>query len=117
MTAVTTAGKTERARENRAYLRRLLSERQPDFYAALQLAARQVDRELSGESPPGRHLAAPARISDDGTGGADEARGSGIVGLRDRVEALRRTMALASPQGGGTTITALAHSSPGPAKR
>jgi signal transduction histidine kinase len=45
------------------------------------------------------------RISDNGTGGADEAKGSGIVGLRDRVEALGGTMALASPRSGGTTIS------------
>lgn len=44
------------------------------------------------------------RISDDGTGGADEARGSGIVGLRDRVEALGGTMVLTSPRGGGTAV-------------
>ena len=40
------------------------------------------------------------RVSDDGTGGADEAKGSGIVGLRDRVEALGGIMVLASPVGG-----------------
>src|SRR5271166_2565216 len=51
MTAVTATGKTERARENRAHLRRLLSEKQPELLAALQLAERQLDRELSGESP------------------------------------------------------------------
>lgn len=50
MTAVTATGKTERARENRADLRRLLREKQPDFLAALQLAERQLDRELSGEN-------------------------------------------------------------------
>ena len=44
------------------------------------------------------------RVLDDGAGGADEARGSGIVGLRDRVEALGGTMAVASPVGGGTAI-------------
>jgi hypothetical protein len=54
MTAVTAAGKTERARENRAIVRRLLSENQPEFLAALQLAERHVDRELSGESPAGQ---------------------------------------------------------------
>jgi hypothetical protein len=48
---VTAAGKTERARENRAYVRRLLAVKQPDFLAALQVAERQVDRELSGQSP------------------------------------------------------------------
>ena len=58
MKAVTAAGKTGRTRENRADLRRLLREKQPDFLAALQLAERQLDRELSGERrqgrPPGR---------------------------------------------------------------
>jgi hypothetical protein len=54
MTAVTAAGKTERARENRAIVRRLLSANQPEFLAALQLAERHVDRELSGDSPAGQ---------------------------------------------------------------
>lgn len=44
------------------------------------------------------------RVNDDGTGGADEAKGSGIVGLRDRVETLGGTMRVASPDGGGTAI-------------
>ena len=51
---MTAAGKTERARENRAIVRRLLSENQPEFLAALQLAERHVDRELSGESFAGQ---------------------------------------------------------------
>jgi len=55
MTAVTATGKTERARENHADLRRLLSEKQPELLAALRLAERELDRELSGESPLRRH--------------------------------------------------------------
>lgn len=47
------------------------------------------------------------RVADDGAGGADEARGSGIVGLRDRVETLGGTMTVASPDGGGTAIRVL----------
>jgi signal transduction histidine kinase len=43
-------------------------------------------------------------IRDDGVGGADPARGSGLVGLRDRVEALGGSMLLASPPGGGTSV-------------
>jgi signal transduction histidine kinase len=43
-------------------------------------------------------------IRDDGVGGADTARGSGIVGLVDRIEALGGTIAMASPPGGGTSI-------------
>jgi signal transduction histidine kinase len=41
---------------------------------------------------------------DDGVGGADPARGSGLVGLRDRVEALGGTVAVDSPRGEGTAI-------------
>jgi GAF domain-containing protein/two-component sensor histidine kinase len=44
-------------------------------------------------------------VRDDGIGGADPARGSGIVGLTDRVEALGGTISIASPPGGGTTLT------------
>jgi len=39
-----------RARENREYVRQLLSERQPELFAVLQLAERQVDLELSREA-------------------------------------------------------------------
>jgi signal transduction histidine kinase len=44
-------------------------------------------------------------VSDDGRGGADPARGSGLVGLKDRIEALGGTIDVRSPAGGGTTIT------------
>ena len=40
-----------RARENREYVRQLLAERQPELFAVLQLAERQVDLELSREAP------------------------------------------------------------------
>jgi signal transduction histidine kinase len=43
-------------------------------------------------------------ISDDGVGGADPSRGSGIIGLRDRVEALGGTILVLSPSGQGTTL-------------
>jgi signal transduction histidine kinase len=43
-------------------------------------------------------------ISDDGIGGADPGRGSGIIGLRDRVEALGGTILVLSPPGQGTTL-------------
>jgi signal transduction histidine kinase len=43
-------------------------------------------------------------ISDDGQGGADVRGGSGLRGLRDRVEALGGRLALASPAGEGTSI-------------
>jgi PAS domain S-box-containing protein len=43
-------------------------------------------------------------IRDDGVGGADSGRGSGLVGLRDRVEALGGTIRIDSPPGGGTSL-------------
>jgi signal transduction histidine kinase len=46
-------------------------------------------------------------VRDDGVGGADPARGSGLVGLRDRVEALGGTIAFQSAKGTGTTINVL----------
>jgi signal transduction histidine kinase len=43
-------------------------------------------------------------ISDDGLGGADPSRGSGIIGLKDRVEALGGTISVLSPPGHGTVL-------------
>jgi hypothetical protein len=43
----------DQANENRDYLRRLLSEREPVFLALLQSAVRQVDLELGGSSNVG----------------------------------------------------------------
>ena len=44
-------------------------------------------------------------IRDDGVGGANPARGSGLAGLADRVEALGGSIHLHSPAGAGTRIT------------
>jgi signal transduction histidine kinase len=43
-------------------------------------------------------------IRDDGIGGADPAKGSGLTGLRDRIEAVGGTFDVTSPAGGGTTL-------------
>jgi signal transduction histidine kinase len=45
-------------------------------------------------------------VRDDGIGGADPGRGSGLVGLRDRVEALGGTLAIESSSGIGTALSA-----------
>lgn len=45
-------------------------------------------------------------ITDDGRGGADPAAGSGILGLRDRAEAVGGTLFVISPPGKGTLVTA-----------
>jgi signal transduction histidine kinase len=43
-------------------------------------------------------------ISDDGIGGADPSGGTGIIGLKDRVEALGGRISVLSPPGHGTTL-------------
>jgi PAS domain S-box-containing protein len=47
-----------------------------------------------------------AEIEDDGTGGADAAKGSGLRGLADRVEALDGELSIESPKGGPTFLRA-----------
>jgi signal transduction histidine kinase len=46
-------------------------------------------------------------VSDDGVGGADPSCGSGLLGLRDRVDALGGTISLASPSSGTTLLVEL----------
>lgn len=43
-------------------------------------------------------------VRDDGRGGADSSRGSGLTGLRDRVEAIGGRISLRSDPGAGTTV-------------
>ena len=43
-------------------------------------------------------------VRDEGRGGADPAHGSGLLGLRDRVEAIGGAMSLTSPPGAGTSL-------------
>src|SRR5216683_749811 len=54
----------------------------------------------AGEQDGCLHLS----IRDDGVGGADPARGSGLIGLRDRVEALGGSLEVSAPPGEGTLI-------------
>jgi signal transduction histidine kinase len=43
-------------------------------------------------------------VRDDGSGGADPAHGTGLIGLTDRVQALGGTITIHSPLGEGTTL-------------
>ncbi|MDH6552070.1 nitrate- and nitrite sensing domain-containing protein [Streptomyces sp. SAI-041] len=43
-------------------------------------------------------------VRDDGVGGAEPRRGSGLIGLVDRVEAIGGRLTVGSPPGGGTTV-------------
>jgi signal transduction histidine kinase len=46
------------------------------------------------------------QVRDDGVGGADASRGSGLRGLEDRVAALGGTLLVDSPSGAGTRVVA-----------
>lgn len=45
-------------------------------------------------------------VADDGAGGADTSKGTGLLGLRDRAEAEGGTLVVVSPPGRGTVVTA-----------
>jgi signal transduction histidine kinase len=62
--------------------------------SAASVAITRTDRQLVVE------------IVDDGVGGADTERGSGLRGLADRVEALGGRLRVWSPPGGGTRVRA-----------
>lgn len=61
--------------------------------------ASKVDIDLRKEGTEVRLV-----VRDDGVGGADPARGSGLTGLRDRVEALGGIVQITSPTGHGTSV-------------
>jgi signal transduction histidine kinase len=67
--------------------------------AAKHANASCVHVELSADGEDVRLL-----IRDDGVGGADLNRGSGLIGLRDRVEALGGEIKIMSPVNAGTTL-------------
>jgi len=46
-------------------------------------------------------------VTDDGVGGADPAKGSGLVGIADRIEALGGQLTVDSVPTAGTSVTAV----------
>jgi signal transduction histidine kinase len=46
-----------------------------------------------------------AQVTDDGVGGAELARGTGLIGLRQRAAAVDGTVEVSSPPGGPTVVT------------
>jgi len=59
----------------------------------------QIDVKLAGDR-------IAVTITDDGVGGADARRGSGLRGLADRVDTLGGRLSVESPPGNGTRIVA-----------
>jgi signal transduction histidine kinase len=77
------------------------------YYAASELLTNAVKHARASTvrvtiGQPGNTLHLSVR--DDGAGGADPARGSGLTGLHDRVQAIGGTVAIHSPAGAGTTV-------------
>jgi signal transduction histidine kinase/PAS domain-containing protein len=71
---------------------------------ALTNAAKHADASAVHVAVEARDGVLGLSIRDDGRGGADPARGSGLIGLADRVDALGGTIEVASPVGAGTTM-------------
>jgi signal transduction histidine kinase len=72
---------------------------------ALTNAAKHADAPVVAVAVAADGGALRVEVRDDGRGGADPARGSGLLGLRDRVEAIGGTMHLTSPPGAGTSLS------------
>ena len=77
------------------------------YYAvseALTNAAKHAHASLVSVGLAGDDATVRLAIRDNGVGGADPARGSGLVGLRDRIEAVGGALTVTSPAGHGTTL-------------
>jgi signal transduction histidine kinase len=78
------------------------------YFSAAELLANAVKHssanviEVAATSPPGGPFV--LTVSDDGRGGADEADGSGLSGLRHRARTVDGTLTVTSPPGGPTTV-------------
>lgn len=87
---------------------------EPSATAAYYVAAEAVTNALK-HARPGRIAISLARtlagtrlaIEDDGAGGASEAIGSGLAGIRDRVEAVGGKLHVSSLLGSGTLVEAI----------
>jgi signal transduction histidine kinase len=73
---------------------------------ALANVAKHADATSAYVDVEARNGVLKLRVRDDGSGGADPARGSGLIGLTDRVEALGGTIDVVSPVGEGTSLLA-----------
>ena len=71
---------------------------------ALTNVAKHASAQHASVVVTGDLLHVEATIADDGVGGADPTRGSGLRGLVDRVEALGGRLLVKSPPAGGTEV-------------
>ena len=73
---------------------------------ALTNAAKHADATVVSVAVEVHDRVLRVRVSDDGRGGADPCAGSGLVGLKDRVEALGGRFAVQTAPGAGSTVHA-----------
>ena len=73
---------------------------------ALTNVAKYASASAVSVSVDQRNGRALVEVHDNGVGGADPARGSGLRGLADRVEALGGSLEVHSPAGDGTRLRA-----------
>jgi signal transduction histidine kinase len=74
---------------------------------ALTNVARYSEAERVEIDVAAGHERVSVEVRDDGRGGADPTRGSGLRGLADRVAALDGSFEVISPAGAGTTVRAV----------
>ncbi|MEU8613937.1 sensor domain-containing protein, partial [Actinoplanes sp. NPDC048791] len=78
------------------------------YFCAAELLANAAKHSLADKlavRAAGQHDVLLLSVADDGTGGADPTRGSGLAGLAQRVAVVDGRLTIVSPPGGPTTIT------------
>src|SRR4051812_8038506 len=73
---------------------------------ALTNVARYAHASRASVAVERRNGHAVVEVRDDGVGGADPTRGTGLTGLQDRLAALDGRLEVESPSGGGTVVRA-----------
>jgi Putative sensor/Histidine kinase len=77
------------------------------YYCAAELLANAAKHSQAGRvtlKVDGGHGRLVLEVGDDGVGGADPARGSGLAGLAQRVRTVDGRLRITSPQGGPTLV-------------
>jgi signal transduction histidine kinase len=77
------------------------------YYCAAELLANAAKHSQAGRvtlKVDGGHGRLVLQVGDDGVGGADPARGSGLAGLAQRVRTVDGRLRITSPQGGPTLV-------------
>lgn len=79
------------------------------YFCAAELVANAAKHSFANEVALALHQSGGVlvlSVADDGVGGADAARGSGLTGLKERVTVVDGALRVSSPPGGPTVVTA-----------